>query len=332
MPFPEWSRALGEDSKELDFLLSNEDEFGYTTSTWKYPTNEANYEIRLMSKCDCDRCPKDLTLFTTDSIYGSIDKTAPHVIGLPTPQVNLQPGEEIVVEFNEDVECELPYTFKVWMEISEISSKIFSDDDFDIVCSENVIKIQFIEDNIPGSSFRKLLGRTYILTIQDVKDLSGNVMEESYIFESNFVCLPPVPQLSISTNNARQYLPHEPMIFNATISNYQEKWVTISKLSLPDTVSIYISPRQILFSKLAISYFGVALYDCFLHLQEVRARVLRKSESVSRDLLVGEESSYTLGHESSMVLRKESLLSGDTPQVTIGNEELVSAAESTEVR
>lgn len=94
-------------------------------------------------------------------------------------------------------------------------------DDLHVICSENSIYIQFNEERVPTKSFDRLLGRFYNLTIIDVIDPAGNVMEP-YTFESNFACRAGNPGLTIEYPLGQEspiYLPHQPIILNAVITN-----------------------------------------------------------------------------------------------------------------
>ena len=54
--------------------------------------------------------------YTFGSIFGLVDKVPPSVYGLPSPAVNLRPLD---IEFTEDLECEFPYSFTVYLRVSE---------------------------------------------------------------------------------------------------------------------------------------------------------------------------------------------------------------------
>ncbi len=222
--FHEWIDGLQSDGKKINFKKNTEDFLGFITSEWKYPLIDGIYEIRLKSTCDCERCPLFLKEYTSESVFGYVDLTPPRVFGEPTPAGNLSPGEAVTIDFTEDIDCGIPYSFDVWIEVSEITSIIFGNIDLDIICSKNSIILKFRKDRIPAKTLKQLLGRSYILSVEGVKDKSGNIMEERFIFNSNFECLPPKPELKISFNRSREYLPHEPMIFDITISNKQWNW------------------------------------------------------------------------------------------------------------
>ncbi len=231
-----WNIALGEKNEKLDFLLFEEIN-GAIVSKWKYPQVDGTYEIRLRSECSCNGCSLNMKRFTSESIFGDIDITPPTVFGKPTPLANLHPGEELSIAFTEELDCEFPFSFNLFILVSEIPWKLFTNNDFDILCDINTISIQFKEESIPGMDYKKLYGRSFTLSIHNIKDKSGNSMKEKYFFQSNFICLPPIPKLDISRDSTRLYLPHEPMKFQAVISNFQEKWVTTETLTMPQYVS-----------------------------------------------------------------------------------------------
>jgi len=227
--FPDWTTGFAANSEKLNFLNAEEDSFGYATASWRVPSISAAYEVRLKSVCTYEEtAPDRLNFHITDSVFGLIDREPPAVSGLPMPSKNLYPGEALAVEFTEDLDCEVPYRFDVSLLVSDFV-KVFDLDDLDIVCSDNVIRVQFEEGRIPTGSYEDLLGRDYTLTIMEVWDKSGNVME-SYTYMSNFVCLPPKPHLVIThpAGPTKQYLPHEPVVFEVALSNdrEEEEWAT----------------------------------------------------------------------------------------------------------
>jgi len=68
------------------------------------------------------------------------------------------------------------------------------------------------------------MGRTYKLTITDVVDPAGNKIEP-YTYQSNFVCSPPNPGLTITTFQEDMiYLPDQAIRFSAVISNNEKYW------------------------------------------------------------------------------------------------------------
>ena len=70
-----------------------------------------------------------------------------------------------------------------------------------------------------------LLGRTYALVLNDVEDQAGNVADQ-YQYNSTFACIPPVPQLIVThaLEEGHYYLPDQPIIFKAVISNKGAPW------------------------------------------------------------------------------------------------------------
>ena len=233
---PHWHRALtivNSTTTELNFKDSEEDSFGYISAIWKLPSIDFPYEIRLKSICkESPGAPPALNRFISDSVIGLVDRAPPVVMGVPQPSVNLFPGDELAVHFTEEIECELPYLFKITIEVSELGvvfTKDLSDrDDLYVVCSDNVISIQFNEERVPTRSYSRLLGRTYTLKISDVVDPAGNVAEP-YSYQSNFVCSPPNPGLMITAVGENVlYLPHQAILLSAVISNGDDEKVIAS--------------------------------------------------------------------------------------------------------
>ena len=103
---PLWNRAKDvETNAELNFNVTEENSFGYISAVWKLPSIEASYDIRLRSICTEEpTAPVHLNRFISDTVTGVIDRTAPAVFGVPQPSVNLFPGDELAVEFTEDIE------------------------------------------------------------------------------------------------------------------------------------------------------------------------------------------------------------------------------------
>ncbi|EJK48096.1 hypothetical protein THAOC_33136, partial [Thalassiosira oceanica] len=224
---PNWNRAKDiETNTELNFNAMQEDSFGYISATWKLPSIDAWYDIRLRAICTEEpAAPVRLNRFISDTVTGVIDRTAPAVFGVPQPSVNLFPGDKLAVEFTEDIECELPYLFTVKIEVSELDVLFIKDrsdrDDLHVICLENTIFIQFNEERVPTKSFARLMGRTYELTVADVVDPAGNKIEP-YTYQSNFVCSPPNPGLTITSFQDNIYLPYQAIRFSAVISNNEK--------------------------------------------------------------------------------------------------------------
>ena len=103
---PNWNRAKdAETNAELNFNVTEEDSFGYISAVWKLPLLDASYEVRLKSICiEEPTAPLHLNRFISDSLVGIVDRVPPSVFGLPTPSVNLFPGEELEIQFTEDIE------------------------------------------------------------------------------------------------------------------------------------------------------------------------------------------------------------------------------------
>jgi len=262
--FKDWNAGRQNNDKIINFKNNAEDSFGFITADWKYPVIDGIYEIRLKSTCQCDRCPLNLKEYTSDGIIGSIDLTPPRVFGEPSPFRNLSPGEALTISFTEDIDCEQPYKFDVGIEVSEMSSILFGNNDIDIFCVKNSIAIKLKEDRLPAKSLNYLLGRTYVLTIDGVKDKSGNSMEEMYIIQSNFECLPPTPELKISFNSDREYLTHEPIVFNVTISNNQVVSKLATEINFEITGRVMVVSNPNLCMTLEASSDNVVMATCQL--------------------------------------------------------------------
>lgn len=84
---PHWNRAKDNTTnEELNLKNYKEDSFGYISATWKLPTLDFVYEIRLKSICiDEPGAPPHLNRYITDSLVGIIDRTSPSVFGVPQP-------------------------------------------------------------------------------------------------------------------------------------------------------------------------------------------------------------------------------------------------------
>lgn len=96
----EWQDANG---GELNFRTADETSFGYLQQDWTIPLiNEIQYEVRLKSTCASEeRSPDSTKWYFSDSLFGVVDREPPSVFGSPAPLVNLQPGQELKIEFTE---------------------------------------------------------------------------------------------------------------------------------------------------------------------------------------------------------------------------------------
>jgi len=200
----------------IDFAAEGiEDAYGFAEVPWDLSQLEqTTYEIRIQTECTQEGPPEYQTHLST-TVAGVIDRDPPGVYGLPNPQRHLIPGQELRIEFTEDISCDKPYRFTAAIKVAGIVDS-FDLDDLDLMCSRNTIGIQLKEDEI---SYDSLLGREYTLELKNVQDLSLNSMDD-YTYESNFMCRTPEVGLSIAhPAGTKPYLPHEPMKFEATLTN-----------------------------------------------------------------------------------------------------------------
>ena len=164
-----------------------ENNFGYVTFIWKVPLDisDGPYEIRLVSTCTTHgEAPEKFNSFQSEPLLGFIDRNAPGIYGLPSPMKNLIPGEELQIRFTEEIDCNLPYLFKINITVSGLK-KVFQNDDTNIFCSGNMIGIVIQESSVPGRNNTFLAGKIYQLQLSEVRDRSRNILQ-NYEYTSTF--------------------------------------------------------------------------------------------------------------------------------------------------
>ncbi|MCG8696618.1 MAG: hypothetical protein MI922_01080, partial [Bacteroidales bacterium] len=108
----------------------------------------------------------------SNTVKGTVDRTSMAVFGKPTPGHNgvLRMGDEIVVEFNNNIDCQLMDT-----SLFSIETLAGTAIDFKVRCSGN--KLFF---DINDADLEAIHGDTLQITINDVKNLLGNGMAAPY--------------------------------------------------------------------------------------------------------------------------------------------------------
>ena len=96
----------------------------------------------------------------------------------------------LAITFDEELECEKPFLVQATIVVTEIDMIFDSysnavSPDLLLLCLGNAIEIQFVEDVLPWNEFDQLFGHKYVLTLRNIQDIAGNVMED-YTYESNF--------------------------------------------------------------------------------------------------------------------------------------------------
>jgi len=123
--------------------------------------NDGNYELRAIATCSGGVYPG-----MSSVVSGSIDRTAPMVLGLPEPIDGiLGPDDLIRVTFNENVDCEAinPAT-----DIRLINTVTGNPMDYVFTCGENVITFE------PNVENRFIENNTFRAEIINLRDMSGN--------------------------------------------------------------------------------------------------------------------------------------------------------------
>lgn len=84
---PHWNRAMDNSTnEELNLKNYDENSFGSISATWKLPSLDSVYEIRLKSICTEEpSAPPHLNRYISDSLVGLVDRTPPSVFGVPQP-------------------------------------------------------------------------------------------------------------------------------------------------------------------------------------------------------------------------------------------------------
>ena len=124
-----------------------------------------------------------------------------------------------------DRDCEKPHDPRATMYVSEIVNPFDSfsnavNPQLKLICSGNLVEVQFNEDAILPHSFGQMFGRTYTLELSNVQDRAGNVME-TYSYSSNFECHPPNPRIVVTHSGRvnQHYLPGEAIVFDVSLTN-----------------------------------------------------------------------------------------------------------------
>lgn len=176
-----WSRALA-NGEEINLANYTEDSMGYVSVDWDVtPLGDGKYEVEGRTTCSdpSKTLPADLNIATTSVLLGVIDRTPPDLFGSPSPSVVLYPGQPIVFEFTELIECSRPHVFEIEAYVSTFSGRIFDNyvnDNLDVVCEGRSLSIAFNPYKVDLSRMRD---SEVTVRIQNVQDLHGNPSSNS---------------------------------------------------------------------------------------------------------------------------------------------------------
>jgi hypothetical protein len=151
--------------------------FGYAKLYWDVGLlADGKYEIRVSTECDPAGIdpPDGINNVFSSVIAGVVDTVPPKVFdNAPEPaDGTLSAGDEIRVDFTEELLCTAPYVFSVQVTVG--SSLVYSKDSLDIVCEGRSIIISLA--NL--LSLDSLSGVDVSVTVSGVKDLALNELEE----------------------------------------------------------------------------------------------------------------------------------------------------------
>jgi hypothetical protein len=110
---------------------------------------DGDYELSLYAKCVSSgmaSAPPGLDNYRSAIIPGSIDRTVPVQFGAAKPlTTDYQPGDEISVSFNEDINCNPPFVFDVYFDLFETTTNqtLVVIDPIVIDCDQRTINIAF---------------------------------------------------------------------------------------------------------------------------------------------------------------------------------------------
>jgi hypothetical protein len=109
-----------------------------------------------------------------------INRFAPELYGIPLPKNGnpFWPGDEVVLAFDEPIQCAKPYRFGFSVTVESViddaknKSLVFSKDDLRVVRERNKIRFAFDYTNIGSDT---LMGNSITAVLTRVKDLVGNL-------------------------------------------------------------------------------------------------------------------------------------------------------------
>ncbi|CAB9519117.1 Cupin superfamily protein [Seminavis robusta] len=196
-----WKKAQLADKNQIDFAnIPNvssykETSYGYSKIPWDIGntlalTGDGAYEVMIESVCETlPGAPDEFNKFQSDLITVVVDRVQPELYGkaLPVRDV-VVPGEEIVLVFTESIQCELPYRFTLNVTVAGLNPPLFNERDLKIDCQGRKLGFQ-LDPTKTGGGWDVLMGREMTVTVDQIKDLEGNVLPNKITFKKTLANL-----------------------------------------------------------------------------------------------------------------------------------------------
>ncbi len=190
-----WTKALTVDKDGVDqpmdfagdIVIDGEIEnsYGYATLDWNIEprlVKQGMYEVMVEAVCTkLPGAPSELNKYETEVLSGVIDFKPPKQYGEALPlREEIIPGEEIVVVFDEALDCSKPFSFDVQMTIQDFSTPL-SNDHLQITCEGRKIGFQ-INKSLGIIQFDDIVGKTFDVEIGRIGDDSP---DDNYLYDVN---------------------------------------------------------------------------------------------------------------------------------------------------
>ncbi len=180
---------------DIDLDIAIESDYGYATLEWNIEprlVKEGNYEVYVETICtELTGGPSDINGYQTEILSGVIDYTLPKQYGEPLPLSDtIIPGEEIVVVFDEDLDCSKPFSFDVELRIEDIVD--LNNDQLMIRCEGRMVGFQIdtgfgiTYEDIVGKPFEVEIGSIGDNSVANLYDVNGNALEYNIVFSRSF--------------------------------------------------------------------------------------------------------------------------------------------------
>jgi hypothetical protein len=177
-------------SQIINFALLTEDSFGYISVDWDVSNlADGEYEIEANTICSASSgsISDEYDVSNTERISGMIDRRSPRLFGLPLPSPEnlLFPGDIVTFHLDEEIDCTKPHSFLVTAQVNgrgyrpSFGNNIKNNMDIECEGRSIIIALQ----NIRTSA---MIGGTYLLSISNVVDLNGNVMQSPIVTQYRF--------------------------------------------------------------------------------------------------------------------------------------------------
>ena len=172
---------------QLDFVAdyAQEDNNGYTTLDWYHNGIEGAYEIMVETKCNAfANAPEGINSFRQVVLSGVIDLTRPEQYGRPLPlRDTVLLGEEVTVVFTENIDCGRPFQFEITVDVIGTNYE-FTNRDLLLVCEGR--KISFQIDPTKVLKLDDIVGKSFKVELNSIKDVHGNEIKNGIQFQKSF--------------------------------------------------------------------------------------------------------------------------------------------------